>query len=305
MNIGIVTDDNAGFPKSEIERLGLFVVPMPIIIDGKEHFEGQNLTQDEFYARQAAGADIHSSQPAPGSVMAIWDKALSKYDAILHIPMSSGLTQAVETAKMLAEDEKYAGKVYVVDNHRISVTQRDSVYDAIALIQQGKSAKEIQERLEADAHASRIYIMVDTLEYLKKGGRVTPAGAALGAVFHIKPILKIEGGKLDAKAKAMGIKKAQALMIQYLKEDTANYFKGDASHLVYGMAYTHDQDKAEAFRLQVGEALGIDPKTIMMNPLSLSIGVHIGPGSLAVTVSRVVDVNAIQSALSAEESANK
>lgn len=296
MKVAIATDDNAHFPDEETKRSGLFVVPMPIIVDGQERYEGPDFNQDQFFALQTSGHDMHTSQPTPGNVMGIWDRALAEADQVLYVPMSSGLTQAVNTAKMLAADDKYVGKVFVVDNHRISVTLRDSIYDALALAKAGQDAKGIQDYLEKTSHESKIYIMVDTLKYLVKGGRVTPSGAALGGLLHIKPILKIEGGKLDAKAKAVGTKMAEHMMINFIAEDVANFFKGIKDHLSFGMAYTADRAKALDFRNQFAQSLGIDPTSILADPLSLSIAVHIGPGALAVTVSRVVDETLIKEA---------
>lgn len=302
--VAIVTDDNAGFTQAEAERLGIYVVPMPVIIDGQEHFENRDLTAKDFYKIQAAGADIHTSQPTPGSVMDIWRTALSRADSVVHIPMSSGLTQSVQTAKMLSHEDEFEGRVFVADNHRISVTLRDAVYDAIYLARKGYSAKDIRDHLEATSARSKIYIYVDTLEYLKKGGRVTPAAAAMGSVLHIKPVLKIEGGKLDAKAKAIGARKAQQCLIDFVKEDLATIFKDTEKPLTFAMAYTPDLDsddtKARDFRLRFAAELGVSPQSILMDPLSLSVAVHIGPGALATTVTEVEDADEILDAAERE-----
>lgn len=290
MNIGIVTDDNAGFPLEERKRLGLYVIPMPIVIDGKDYFEFVNLTQDQFYEIQADDShNIHSSQPAIGDIFRIWDEALKDHDQILYIGMSSGLTGTIDTAKTLAQDEKYLGKVFVVDNHRISVTLRHAVYDAYELVRQGKSAEEIKDYLEKTGHDSMIYIMVDTLKYLKKGGRVTPAGAALGSALNIKPILKIEGGKLDAKSKQIGTRAAMKNMIKYAKEDYEKMFGDRKDKVAVAIAYTHNLEKATEYRHTVAEALGVEESEIIMDPLSLSVAVHIGPGALAIALSALVD----------------
>lgn len=284
MKIGIVTDDNSGFPKDEIERLGLFVIPMPVVIDGQDYFEGRTITAEKFYELQAEGHAIHTAQPMIADFYRVWDEALSKYDQILFIGMSSGLTGAIDTAKTLAMDDKYVGKVFVVDNHRISVTLRHSIYDAKAMIEEGMEAEAIRKALEETASQSMIYIMVDTLEYLKKGGRITPAAAALGSVLNIKPVLKIEGGKLDAKSKQLGAPRACANMIRFMKEDIAGMFQG-RENLAFAIAYTHNEEKAKLFRRQVAEALSLREEDILMDPLSLSVAVHIGPGSLALACS--------------------
>lgn len=302
MKIAIVTDDNAGFPLEEAKRLGLFVVPMPIVIDGKDRFENRNISYSEFFKLQASGSEIHTSQPLPKDVLGIWDEALKEADEVVYVPMSSGLSEATQTALMLAEsDPKYNGKVFVVDNHRISVTLRQSIYDALYLREHGKSGKEIKNYLEKTAHDSKIYIVVDTLKYLVKGGRVTPAGAALGSAFHIKPILKIEGGKLDAKAKVIGIKKASQNIIKYIQEDVSTLFKGEKDNLAFAIAYTKDLEKAKEFRKEFASALKIPEDEIMLNPLSLSVATHIGPGALAATVSSVLDKQAIFDAIKREE----
>ncbi len=296
MNVAIVTDDNAGFPVREAERLGIFVVPMPIVIDGVERFEHKDITADEFFRLQAAGSEIHTSQPRPGDVMALWDKALARAEQLVYAPMSSGLTMSVATAQMLAKEPPYAGRVFVTDNHRISVTLRAAIYDALTLVKEGKDGREIKEYLENSAHESSIYIMVDTLKYLVKGGRVTPAGAALGSAFHIKPILTIDGGKLDAKAKALGSRNALKMMIQYIAADIKLKFKGDVSHLSLGTPYTHDITKGLEFRAQLAKALAIAPEEILIDPLSLSIAVHIGPGAIAVAATKVIDPEQVREA---------
>lgn len=298
MNIGIVTDDNARFSPEEAKRLGIYIVPMPVIIDGQTRFENQDLTQKEFYELQTSGHDIHTSQPTPGAVMEIWDKALKEHDYVVHIPMSSGLTQTVATAQMLAQDEKYVGRVFVVDNHRISITLRDSVYDAIEMAKEGKTPEEIQKYLTDTCHESKIYIYVDTLEYLKKGGRITPAAAAMGQVFRVKPILKIEGGKLDAKAKVIGSVKAQQKLIEFIEDDIApaGFFHGDTHDISYAMAYTGDEAPARAFREKFAAAVGVKPQDIIMDPLSLSVAVHIGPGAMATTATRVYKKEPIEEA---------
>ena len=285
--IAIVTDSNSGITQAEGKKLGVYVLPMPFDIDGQPYFEDINLTQEQFYEKLTGDADVSTSQPSPDAVMSLWDDLLKNkgYDEIVHIPMSSGLSSSCATAMMLAQD--YDGKVQVVDNQRISVTQRQSVMDAMALAEQGHSAAEIKEILERDKFESSIYIMVDTLYYLKKGGRITPAAAALGTLLKLKPVLQIQGEKLDAFAKARTVKQAKNLMIEAMKHDFAERFhdpEGKSMHLE--MAYTYDLDAAEAFKQEVQEAFpGLE---IHMDPLSLSVSCHIGPGALAVACSKKI-----------------
>ena len=285
--IAIVTDSNSGIVQAEAKELGIYVIPMPFMIDGKDYLEEINLTQEEFYQKLTEGADISTSMPSPGSVTDLWDELLKEYDEIVHIPMSSGLSGSCETAMMLSQD--YDGKVQVVNNQRISVTQRQSVLDALALAKQGRTASEIKTILERDKFESSIYIMVDTLYYLKKGGRITPAAAALGTLLKLKPVLQIQGEKLDAFAKARTVKQAKSIMIEAMKNDFANRFNDpNGEHMYLEMAYTHDLEAAENFKKEVQEAFpGME---IRMDPLSLSISCHIGPGALAITCTKMLDV---------------
>ncbi len=284
MNICVVTDENAGFKKEELDGLPIFIIKMPILIDGNCFFES-TISEDEFYKRQEEKENISTSQPAPGEIFKLWDSLLTKYDAILHIPMSSGLSTACETAKMLAED--YKDKVFVVDNHSISLTLKRSVLNAINLIKDGKKPLEIKEILENEYEKTSIYIMVDTLTYLKRGGRVTAAGAMIGNTLHIKPILSINGFKLDAKAKAIGIKNAKKTMFELIRHDLETKFNGlSFDELEFGLAYTHNIDNATIFKKEFFNE--IKPKNFKMDPLSLSIATHIGPGSLALTISRII-----------------
>lgn len=284
MKICVVTDDNAGFTKEEISELGIAVVRMPVLIDGDIYFENISIDEKTFYQRMANNADIRTSQPAPGEIMELWDNLLKSYDAIIHIPMSSGLSEECNTAKVLAQS--YEGKVFVVDNHRISVTLKEAVRDALKLVKEGKTPEEIRDYLTNDALNSTIYIMVDTLKYLKKGGRITPAAALIGGALHLKPVLTILGEKLDAFKKAIGTKKAKLIMIEAIKNDLATKFKDfDKKTLVFAMAYTYDYEEAIQFKKEFASAIGVDENQIEMNPLSLSVATHIGPGALAVTVS--------------------
>ena len=284
-NVAIVSDSNSGITQSMAKELGITVMPMPFFVGDKTLYEDIDLSQEEFYQMLSGKTDIHTSMPLVGNVTDTWDELLKEYDEIVHIPMSSGLSGSCETAIMLSQD--YDGKVQVVNNQRISVTQRQSVLDAIALSKQGRSASEIKEILERDKFESSIYIMVDTLYYLKKGGRITPAAAALGTLLKLKPVLQIQGEKLDAFAKARTVKQAKSMMIEAMKNDFANRFKDPAGeHMYLEMAYTHDLEAAENFKKEVQEAfLGME---IRMDPLSLSISCHIGPGALAVACSRKI-----------------
>lgn len=217
MKIAVVTDSNSGITQAEGKRLGIFVLPMPFMIDGQEYLEDITLTQPEFYERLSGGGDIATSQPSPEAILELWDQILEEYDEIVHIPMSSGLSGSCQTASMLAEE--YDGRVWVADNHRISVTQRQSVLDALMMADSGMGAAEIRDKLEESGMDATIYITVDTLKYLKKGGRITPAAAALGTLLRIKPVLSIQGEKLDAFAKARTMKQAKSMMIAAIRHD--------------------------------------------------------------------------------------
>ncbi len=276
--IAVVTDSNSGITQREAEELGVFVIPMPFTIDDEEFFEDVNLTQQEFYEKLENNAQVVTSQPSPGSVMNMWEKLLSDYEEIVHIPMSSGLSGSCQTAIMLAED--YDGRVQVVNNQRISVTLRQSCIDAVQLVRQGKNAKEIKEFLEADKFNSSIYIMLDTLEYLKKGGRITPAAAAIGSLLRLKPVLTIQGEKLDAFAKARTTSQGKGMMVSAIYKDMEERFGGaDKENIWLQIAYTKDRKMAEEFWEEIKDKFpGYD---IVINPLSLSVACHIGPGALA------------------------
>ena len=278
--IAIVTDSNSGITQKEGKELGISVIPMPFYINDELYFEDITLTQEEFYQKLDEDADIKTSQPAPGDVLDLWEKLLEDHDEIVHIAMSSGLSSSCATAAMLADD--YDGKVQVVDNQRISVTHRQSVADAMKLAEEGKSAKEIKDILEADKLDSGIFIMVDTLKYLKKGGRVTSAGAAIGTVLGIKPVLQIHGEKLDAFAKTRGVKQAKKKMIAAVRKELEERFPdGDfAKHAYLQSAYTKDKEAALKWK---EELMAEFPEMeFQQDPLSLSVACHIGAGALAV-----------------------
>lgn len=289
MKIGICIDDNAGFSQKEAEDLNIGVVRMPIIIDGKTYFENVDLDPRDFYGG-LIDHEVHTSMPSPSDVMGKWREMLKTYDHIIYEPMSSGLSSSLMAAFNLAQDDEFQGKVTVVDNHRISVIAKDAVYDTMYLIKQGKSPEEIKNYLENESVDLKLYIAVDTLKYLVRGGRVTPAGAALGALLQVKPILKIEGGKLDAQAKVIGMRKARIAMINYVLDALTGFFKStDRNRIYLAVAYTGDIQACIEFRKQVAKAFEWNEEDIVMDPLSLSVGVHIGAGALALTAAVVLD----------------
>lgn len=284
MKTAIITDSNSGILPAEAEEMGIYVLPMPVILDGQIRFEGIDLEEEEFYTRLKGGSDVSTSQPSPGDVIDLWDKLLkSGYDEIVHIPMSSGLSASCQTALGLAAD--YDGKVCVVDNHRISVTLRIAVMEAKQMADNGCSAREIKEDLEARAYDSSIYLAVDSLTYLKKGGRVTPAAAALGTVLNIKPVLTIQGGKLDAFAKLRGMKKCKARMIEALQNDYKTRFSdADFSRVKVGAAGAGlTPEEAEEWKSELAAAFpDVD---VYYDSLSFSVGTHTGPGTYGMGIS--------------------
>ena len=250
-NIAIMTDSNCGIMPDEGRDLGIYVLPMPVIIDGQTYYEGIDITLDEFFRKQTEGADITTSQPSPGDVEAMWTELLKTHDEVLFVPMSGGLSNTCQTALMLSGEDEFAGRVFVVNNRRISVTQAQSVLDAKLLAEEGKTAAEIKGILEAEALDASIYIAVDTLEYLKKGGRITAAAAAIGTVLKLKPILTIQGDKLDSFAKARGLKAAFRIMLNAVKNDISSRFShlGEDSVLKVGIANTlMEPEKLEMFK---------------------------------------------------------
>lgn len=282
--IAIVTDSNSGITQEMGKTMGIHVIPMPFFIDGELFLEDITLTQEEFYKRLGEDSDISTSQPSPGEVMECWDELLKEYDEIVHIPMSSGLSSTCHAAQSLSQE--YEGKVCVVDNQRISVTQKQSVEDAIVLRDAGKSASEIKEILEAEKLQASIYITVDTLKYLKKGGRVTPAAAALGTVLNLKPVLQIQGEKLDAFSKVRGWKAAKRTMLKAIEKDLNDRFADVREDMVLGMAYTCSKEEAQEWKQEIAEKFL--EYEIVEGPLSLSVACHIGPGAMAVTCMKKV-----------------
>ncbi len=283
--IAIVTDSNSGITQQQAKEMGIHVLPMPFMINEETYFEDISLTQKEFYVRLANGDDVVTSQPSPESVMDLWDSLLERYDEIVHIPMSSGLSGSCQSAMMLAQD--YDGRVQVVNNQRISVTQRQSALDALELAGKGMDAVQIKDFLEGDKFNSSIYIMLDTLYYLKKGGRITPAAAALGTLLKLKPVLQIQGDKLDAFAKARTTNQGKSIMINAIRNDMNNRFGGAQKDNIWlQVAYTHNEDAALTLKDELLEQFpGFD---IHVDPLSLSIACHIGPGALAVACSKKI-----------------
>lgn len=282
--IAVVTDSNSGITQKTAGDMGVFVLPMPFRVGGEDYFEDINITQEQFYTLIEKGREVSTSQPSPADVKTLWDRLLAEYDQIVHIPMSSGLSGSCQSARMLAQS--YGGRVEVVDNQRISVTLRRSCEDALALAQRGKNAAQIREELERTGLDTTIYIMLDTLLYLKRGGRITPAAAAIGSLLKIKPVLQIQGEKLDAFAKARTTAQGRKLMIQAIRDDIEKRFGGLERHDVdIDMAYTRYEDKLLEFRSEVTEAFPWAGE-IRYDPLSLSVGCHIGPGAIAITATR-------------------
>ena len=299
MRTAILTDSNSGITQARAKELGITVIPMPVYINEKLYYEDLTLSQEEFYKFLESGASVHTSQPSPGEVMDVWNKLLEEYDEIVHIPMSSGLSSTCENAIMLSRDEDYAGRVFVVDNQRISVTMMRSVLDAIEMAKRGVPGVTIARVLEETALDSSIYIAVDTMEYLKKGGRVTAAAAGIATVLNIKPVLQIQGGKLDSYAKVRGMKSAKREMINAMKEDMEGRFKkfDEDGKMVIAGAYTastpEHQAMKNAFIEEIKAAFPNLKTEVVLDPLSLSVSCHIGPGALAIAAARIVDENDI------------
>ena len=276
--VAVMTDSNSGITQDMAKEMGINVVPMPFTIDGTTYYEDVNLTREEFFQMMADGKDIQTSQPSPGDLMSLWDKSLEKYDQIIYIPMSSGLSSSCQNARMIAND--YNGKVVVVNNQRISVTQKRSVQDAIELAKNGYDAVRIRDILVRDKFEASIYIMLDTLKYLKKGGRITPAAAAVGTLMRIKPVLQIKGERLDAFSKARTLAQGKSTMINAIHHDIDNLFGGiDAGNVYMYAVHAQVPEPFAVFKKEVADAF---PKyNVEEDRLSLSICCHIGPGALA------------------------
>ena len=287
--IAFITDSNSGITQEEATKYGVYVLPMPFMIDEQTYYEGTTISPEEFYQKQVDGAKITTSQPTPDEVTSLWDKVLKEYDEIVYVPMSSGLSSSCQTAKLLALD--YDGRVQVADNQRISVTQLRSILDAKLLYEKkGMDAAEIKEFLEKDKFNSSIYIMLDTLTYLKRGGRITATAAALGNILRLKPVLQIQGEKLDAFAKARTGSQGKTIMNTAIRNDIANRFSIDGvEHPVWlYIAHSHCPDAAKAYAEEV--ATEFPGYEIQIQDLPLSIGCHLGPGALALACSRKITV---------------
>lgn len=280
--IAIVTDSNSGITQEEAKVQGIFVVPMPFLIDGQEYYEDITLSQQQFYEKLAGNGSVSTSQPSIESLTKMWDKVLEDYEELIYIPMSSGLSGSCQTATMLAED--YDGKVIVVDNQRISVTQRRAAEDAYAMVQAGKSSEEIYKALMETKLEASIYIMVDTLKYLRKGGRLTPAVAALGTILRIKPVLQIQGEKLDTFAKARTAKQGISIMLDAMEKDVEQRFGSNLEQLYIDIAHTENAQGAEALRQEIQKRY--PNQEVRINPLSLSVSCHIGPGAMAIAMAK-------------------
>ncbi len=286
--VAIVTDSNSGITQDTAKEMGIFVLPMPFTIDGKEYFEGISLTQKEFYEKLSQDADIATSQPSPESVLKLWGDLLKEHDEVVHIPMSSGLSGSCQTA--IALSDEYGDQVQVVNNQRISITQRQSVVDAVRLAEAGKTAAEIREILEKVKLESSIYITVATLKYLKKGGRLTPAVAAIGTLLRVKPVLQIQGERLDTFSKARTMQQAKKTMIDAIRSDIETRFGGlEAKDVRLDIAHTNNEEEALKFKEEV-EAAFPGYFVGFVDPLSLSVSCHIGDGSLAIAATRILHI---------------
>ena len=286
--IAVITDSNAHITPQEAEKLGISVVPMPFMIGDETFYEGITLSREEFYEKMESGANIATSQPSPSDVMKIWDEALKTHDEVVYIPMSSGLSGSCQSARMLADD--YDGKVHVVNNQRISVTQKRSVLDALEMAEMGMSAAEIREELEHVKYESSIYIMLDTLYYLKKGGRITPAAAAVGTLLRIKPVLQIKGERLDAFSKARTMNQGKNIMINAMKHDIETLYGGTDKENVWLYAvHGNVPDQFAEFSQEVRAAF--PAFKVQDDVLSLSIACHIGPGALAIACSKKIPLH--------------
>ena len=273
--IAVVTDSNSGISQKQAGDLGVFVVPMPVNIGDKTYYEGIDIDRHSFYRLLSQDVRICTSQPLPGHITMLWDDLLKNYEEIIYIPMSSSLSKSYETAVLLSVE--YDKRVHVVNNQRISVTQRQSVLDALEMVNMDFTGVEIKEVLEKDKSNASIYITLNTLEYLKKGGRLTPAVATIGTILKIKPVLQIQGGLLDSFAKARTMNSAKKIMFNALKEDAYTRFDGDNNDILVQVAHTCEDGQTEILKK---ELQAIFPRhSIYMDHLPLSIACHIGPGA--------------------------
>ena len=278
--IAVTTDTNSSITKEEAEKLGVFLLPMPFVVDGKEYFEDVTCTYDHFFEMLAGGADVSTSQPSPGSLTELWDRVLTEYDELVHIPMSSAISSSTATAKALSAE--YNGRVFVADNRRISPTQHQSVLDALDMAKAGLGAAEICEKLEETAYHASIYLAVNTLELLKKSGRVTAAGAAVATILNLKPVLQIQGGKLDAFAKARGMANAEKIMLDPIDKDLADRFKG----IPVKIEAAYSGELAPALEWQKTVQARFPDYKVILHALPISISCHVGAGVKAVVCMR-------------------
>lgn len=290
--IAVLSDSNSGITQAEAKEIGAHVIPMPFTINDNTYYEGINLSQEQFYGFLASEATVSTSQPSPDTLIAMFKKLLKEYDEVVHIPMSSGLSGSYQTARMIAQEDDFEGKVYVVNNQRISVTQKQSVYDALALAEKGYDGAQIKNILEEDKFNASIYIMLDTLYYLKKGGRITPAAAALGTLLKLKPVLQIQGEKLDAYAKARTTAQGKHIMMQAIRKDVETRFGGwdenTKDRVFLQVAHSNNEAGAAAFRAEIEKEFpGIEIRYV--EPLSLSISCHTGPGALGIAVTQKLE----------------
>ena len=288
--IAIITDSNSGISPKEAENLGIYVLPMPFFVDGVMHFEEVDFTQEEFYQKLAQDAEVSTSMPSPGDVMELWDKVLEEYDQVVHIPMSSGLSGSCETAAGIAKSD-YEGKVFVVDNKRISVTLRQSIFEAIALKDAGKTAQEMKEALEIHGSESFIYLSVDTLKYLKKGGRISPAAAAIGTVLNLKPVLVYRGDKIEPFEKARGTKASKKAILRGVEVEMKEKFGEEYDKLTLNIPYSCTKEEALVWLDEVvAHFPQFKKEEIELRKLSLSVACHTGPGVVALTCTKRLEV---------------
>lgn len=281
--VKIITDSNSGLSQAEGEKLGVYIIPMPFTINGEEYLEEINMTQEKFYELLAQNAEVKTSQPSQIYLEELWDKLLKEYDELVYIPMSSGLSATCENAKEYAK--KYSGKVYVVDNLRISITQKESVYEAVEMLKRGKTAQEIKDYLEYSKNKQSIYITMGLLKYLKRGGRISPTAALIGDILGVKPILYSRGEKFEKFAIALSMGQAKKKMIQKIKLELETEFKDDYNNgkMVVYIAHTQNMNEALKFKEQIQKELpNLTFRSI--DALSLSVSCHIGPGALAIAV---------------------
>ena len=281
-NIGIITDTNSGMSLAEAQASGIVLMPMPFTVNGKEYIENVNMSYGEFFEHLSAGAAVATSQPSPDNVMKCWRQALETYDQVIYIPMSSALSSSCQSARLFAED--FEGRVFVVDNRRISISQKQSAYDALTWRNQGLSAEAIVQKLMDTALDASIYLTVDDLQYLKHGGRITPSVAAIGTVLNIKPVLQIQGGKLDTYKKVRGLKAAQHAMIEAIRSDLATRFADMPVHL--RTAYAGDPEMGRLWNEHIRELF--PEYDVTGDALPISISCHVGPGTIAMGVYRKI-----------------